>query len=150
MSVEIEHKYLVKDDSYKGEAFKKLNIKQGYLNRSPERTVRIRIIDDKGYITIKGKNKGDFRHEFEYEIPYTDAIQIFKMAESGKIEKTRYLVNYRGLVWEVDEFHGDLNGVVVAEVELPDSNWKYQKPSFIGQDITGDPKYYNSNLSKFT
>lgn len=147
MAIEIEHKYLVINDSYKEMAFEKLHIFQGYLNRSPERTVRIRIVNDKGFLTVKGKNKGEFRHEFEYEIPIEDARQILKMAEPGIVEKIRYLVKYRGLLWEVDEFHGDLNGVKVAEVELPDLNWKYQKPNFIGQDITGNPKYYNSNLS---
>lgn len=148
MAIEIERKYLVNDNSYKSLSFKKIEIKQGYLNRSPERTVRIRIVDDKGYLTVKGKNKGEKRQEFEYEIPYTDACEILKLAEPGIVEKTRYLVNYRSLIWEIDEFKGPLNGIVIAEVELPEEGWRFVKPPFIGEDITGEPKFYNSNLSK--
>lgn len=147
MAFEIEHKYLVKDDRYKELAFKKVKIRQGYLNRSPDRTVRIRTVDDKGYLTVKGRNTGDKRLEFEYEIPYKDALHILQLAEPGIVMKTRYLVKYDSLIWEVDEFHGSLEGVVIAEVELPESRHDYEKPEFIGEEITGDPKYYNSNLS---
>ena len=124
----------------------KVNIKQGYLNRNPDRTVRIRTLGNKGFLTVKGRNSGDVRLEFEYEIPWHDAEEILKLAEPGLIEKTRYIVPYEDLLWEVDEFHGNLKGVIVAEVELPDNGKEYKKPPFVGSDITGDPAYYNSNL----
>ena len=146
MAFEIEHKYLVVNDSYRELATKKENIRQGYLNRNPDRTVRIRVMDDKGFLTVKGRNHGEHRLEFEYEIPLHDAEEILRLSEPGIVEKTRYYVPYDGMVWEVDEFHGSLNGVVVAEVEIPEVGTTYNKPSFIGQDITGDPKFYNSNL----
>lgn len=146
MAYEIEHKYLVINDSYKQMAFKTLKIRQGYLNRSPDRTVRIRTVNDKGYLTVKGRNKGDKRLEFEYEIPYSDALHIFQLAEPGIVIKTRYLVKYDSLIWEVDEFQGKLSGVVVAEVEIPESGINYEKPPFVGTNITGDVRYYNSNL----
>ena len=146
MGVEIEHKYLVVNDSYKGMATGKVEIRQGYLNRNPDRTVRIRKMGDKGFITVKGRNKGELRLEFEYEIPCHDAEEILKLAEPGIVEKTRYFIPYSGLLWEVDEFHGSLGGVTVAEVELTEVDITYQKPPWIGEDITGNPKYYNSNL----
>lgn len=146
MAVEIEHKYLVINDSYKGMATGSVDIRQGYLNRNPDRTVRVRTMGTKGFLTVKSRNHGAKRLEFEYEIPHHDAVEILKLAQPGLIEKTRYLVPYDGLLWEVDEFHGSLAGVVVAEVELPDNDVCYKKPSFIGEDITGNPSYYNSNL----
>lgn len=124
----------------------KVAIAQGYLNRDPDRIVRVRTMGNKGFLTIKSRNHGAKRLEFEYEIPYEDAREILKLAEPGIVEKTRYYVPFDGLNWEVDEFHGSQNGVVVAEVELPDTDHSYIKPSFIGADITGDPAYYNSNL----
>ncbi|MCH5228808.1 MAG: CYTH domain-containing protein [Muribaculaceae bacterium] len=147
MAYEIEHKYLVINDLYKAMATGKLLIRQGYLNRNPDRTVRVRTMGEKGFITIKSRTHDAKRLEFEYEIPAGDASEILKLAEPGIVEKTRYIVPYEGLLWEVDEFHGSLNGVVVAEVELPDNEIEYSKPPFIGEDITGDPQYYNSNLS---
>ena len=146
MAYEIEHKYLVVNDSYKDMATGKVEIKQGYLNRNPERTVRIRTVVKRGFLTVKNKNHGTKRLEFEYEIPFHDAEEIFKFAEPGIVEKTRYLVPYAGFLWEVDEFHGSLQGVVVTEIELADTETEYEKPSFVGADITGDPAYYNSNL----
>ena len=146
MAVEIEHKYLVCEDSYKEMAVGKVEICQGYLNRNPDRTVRIRTVGNKGYLTVKGRNAGDFRLEFEYEIPLSDAEEILKLAEPGMVQKTRWMVPYEGLLWEVDEFHGALQGVVVAEVELPEKGISYSKPEFIGKDITGNPTYYNSNM----
>lgn len=148
MAFEIEHKYLVINDSYRQMATGKLDIRQGYLNRNPDRTVRIRTIGYKGFLTVKGRNKGETRLEFEYEIPYVEADEILNMAEPGIVEKTRYIVPFQGLVWEVDEFHGSLRGVVVAEVELPETEMVYEKPPFVGEDITGNAAYYNSNLSK--
>lgn len=146
MAIEIEHKYLVVNDAYKKMATAELHIRQGYLNRNPDRTVRVRTINDKGYLTVKGRNQGEHRLEFEYEIPFYDAEEILKLAEPGIVEKTRFVVPFSGLLWEVDEFHGDLTGVVVAEIELPAKGFSYKKPAFIGKEITGDPAYYNSNL----
>ena len=146
MAFEIEHKYLVDNDSYKEMATGKLEIRQGYLNRNPDRTVRVRTMGSKGFLTVKSRNHGDKRLEFEYEIPDHDAIEMLKLAEPGIVEKTRYIIPYGNLIWEVDEFHGSLKGVVVAEVEIPETDTIYEKPPFIGVDITGNPAYYNSNL----
>lgn len=146
MAYEIEHKYLVINDSYRQMATGKVAIRQGYLNRNPDRTVRVRTMGEKGFLTVKSRNHGAKRLEFEYEIPGRDAEEILKLAEPGIVEKTRYIVPFGGLLWEVDEFHGSLNGVTVAEVELPDDGHSYEKPPFIGEDITGNPQFYNSNL----
>lgn len=147
MAYEIEHKYLVINDLYKELATGKVEINQGYLNRDPDRTVRVRTLGHKGFLTVKSRNHGAKRLEFEYEIPYDDAVQILKLAQPGLVEKTRYMVPFGGLIWEVDEFHGSLEGVSVAEVELPENDIPYDLPPFIGEDITGNPAYYNSNLS---
>lgn len=146
MAYEIEHKYLVVNDSYKEMATGKVDIRQGYLNRNPDRTVRVRLVGNKGFLTVKSRNHGAERLEFEYEIPAHDAVEIIKLAQPGIIEKTRYIVPFGGYLWEVDEFHGSLHGVVVAEVELPNNETPYNLPPFVGDNITGDPKYYNSNL----
>lgn len=147
MAYEIEHKYLVKDDSFKEMAYEVVEIRQGYLNRLPERTVRVRTFNDRGYITVKGKNHGDVRLEFEYEVPLKDAKEMLSLCEPGILDKTRYKVRFGELVWEVDEYHGAKEGLVVAEVEIPESGYKYEVPSFVGENVTGDPRYYNSNLS---
>lgn len=146
MAFEIEHKYLVINDSYKKMATGHVAIRQGYLNRNPDRTVRVRTLGHNGFLTVKSRNHGAKRLEFEYEIPYKDAEEILKLAEPGIVEKIRYIVPFEGLVWEVDEFLGSLSGVTVAEVELPDTEISYPKPPFIGEDITGNPAFYNSNL----
>lgn len=148
MALEIEHKYLVKDTSYKSLAFEKVEIRQGYLNRLPERTVRVRTVDSHGYLTVKGKNTGDMRHEYEYEIPYNDAAEMLQMCEPGILDKTRYKVRFSNLVWEIDEYHGAREGLTVAEVEIPESGYDYEKPLFIGENVTGDPRYYNSNIGR--
>ncbi|MDE5887728.1 MAG: CYTH domain-containing protein [Muribaculaceae bacterium] len=146
MALEIEHKYLVSDESFREEASEVHLIRQGYLNRTPERTVRIRILDEKGYITVKGKNKGDKRHEFEYEIPLSDAEKMLDMCLPGVIEKKRHIVIFKGFRWEIDEFFGNRLGLITAEIELPSSDTVYPLPSFVGDNITGNSKYYNSNL----
>lgn len=144
--LEIEHKYLVINDSYKNMAKSHREIRQGYLNRKPERTVRVRTVGQSGYLTVKGKNSGDTRLEFEYEIPLEDALKMLELCEPGIIVKTRYIVDFGGMTWEVDEYHGDREGLVVAEIELPYSGYKYELPSFVGENVTGDSRYYNSNL----
>ena len=146
MAYEIEHKYLVINDKFREMAKGKVTIRQGYLNRNPDRTVRVRTMGEKGFITIKSRNHGAKRVEFEYEIPFNDALQILKLAEPGIIEKTRWIVPFKGLIWEVDEFHGSQKGVIIAEVEIPDDGHCYEKPPFIGEDISGKPEFYNSNM----
>lgn len=146
MGVEIERKYLVKDSSYKAIAKCKSHIVQGYLCREPERTVRVRIRDSKGYITIKGLNHGMMRLEFEYEIPKHDAEEILGLCNGKILDKTRYIVEYGGFEWEIDEFNNLNDNLVVAEVELPSVNSTVSLPPFIGEEVTGNPKYYNSML----
>lgn len=146
MGMEIEHKFLVKDNSYKDAASKKSEIKQGFLSRARERTVRVRVRDDKGYITVKGIGSGAAHPEFEYEIPLDDALQMLSLCEPPVIEKTRYIVMHEGNMWEVDEFHSGQEGLVIAELEVPSEEYRFPLPPFIGREVTGDPRYYNSQL----
>ena len=150
MALEIERKFLVLDNSYKHEAFASSHIRQGYICSERGRTVRIRIRDDRAYITIKGPspNGGLSRYEFEQEIPMADAEQLMLLCEPGIIDKTRWLVKSGKHTFEVDEFHGDNDGLVMAEVELSAENETFEKPHFIGQEVTGDRRYYNSQLRK--
>lgn len=148
MATEIEHKFLVANDGYRTMAAHSVEIEQGYLSRDPERTVRVRIKGDHGYITVKGKNAGDARLEFEYEIPLADARAILGLCIPPVISKRRWIVPYEGYIWEVDEFHGSLSPLIVAEIELPSSDTRYILPPFVGENVTGDPSYYNSNLGK--
>lgn len=115
MALEIERKFIVNDDSFRQIAYKSISIRQGYLSRIPERTIRVRTIDDKGFLTIKGKNIGIVRNEFEYEIPLADALEILTMCVPPILEKTRYLIKYDNLTWEVDEFHGARQGLIMQK-----------------------------------
>ena len=148
MAQEIERKFLVLDDSFKHEAFSKSHIQQGYLCSERGRTVRVRIRDERAYLTIKGpsENGGLSRYEFEYEIPLEDARQMMQFCEPGIIDNTRWLVKSGKHTFEVDEFFGDNEGLVVAEVELAHEEEPYEKPHFIGKEVTGDRRYYNSCL----
>lgn len=146
MAFEIEHKYLVTNENYKNLATSKFHIYQGYLSREPERTVRVRIKTDRAYITVKGKNEGAKRLEFEYEIPKDDALKMLELCLQPILEKVRYNVPYKGKLWEVDEFLGSKKGLTLAEIELLSESETYVKPDFIGENVTGNPKYYNSNL----
>lgn len=146
MSLEIEHKFLVKDNSYKSLASHSVHIFQGYLCKEPERTVRVRIKDDKGFLTIKGKNAGAVRAEFEYEIRLDDAEKLLGMCLPPILEKIRHIVPFEGHIWEVDEFLGNKAGLVTAEIELKSADEEYVLPNFVGENVTGNPKYYNSNL----
>ena len=147
MAKEIERKYLVTDTSYREDAVEKRHIVQAYLNRDPKATVRIRITDDGAYLTIKGKNNGAVRDEWEYAIPVCDARDMIERCATGRvIAKTRYIVPFDGRIWEVDEFGGELEGLTVAEIELPDADALFSLPKFIGNEVTGDPRYYNSSL----
>lgn len=151
MAQEIERKFLVAGD-YKSEAYASVRITQGYLSRVPERVVRVRIKGDKGFITIKGttNDTGLSRFEWEKEIPLADAQSLLKLAEPGVIDKTRHLIkNTDGRhIWEVDEFHGDNEGLVMAEIELESENDLFDKPSWLGKEVTGDKRYYNAYLSE--
>lgn len=147
MATEIEHKYLVTSDEFKQQACSCSEITQGFLSRDPERTVRVRIRDDKGYITIKGKGTGAAHPEFEYEIPLDDARQMLPLCQPPIIEKTRHIVIHKGNRWEVDEFHGQLQGIVLAELEVPNEDYTFPLPPFVGQEVTGDRRYYNSQLA---
>lgn len=146
MATEIEHKFLVMGDTYRLDASEKSEITQGFLSREPGRTVRVRIRDGKGYITIKGRGTGAAHPEFEYEVPLDDAMQMMELCEPPIIEKTRYIVVYDGNKWEIDEFHGSLQGLVIAELEVPSEDYHFTRPPFIGREVTGDRRYYNSQL----
>jgi len=150
MAQEIERKFLVLDDSFKREAFSKSHIRQGYICSERGRTVRIRIRDERAYITIKGpsENGGLSRYEFEQEIPVEEADQLMRLCEPGMIDKVRWLVKSGIHTFEVDEFFGDNEGLVVAEVELHAEDEPYEKPHFIGKEVTGDRRYYNSQLGR--
>ena len=150
MAQEIERKFLVTSDAYKEESAKRTRITQGYLSSVPERTVRVRIKGDKGYITIKGEcnESGTSRYEWEKEIPVEEAEELLQICEPGVIHKTRYEVNVGRFTFEVDEFYGENQGLVVAEVELLNENDHFDKPEWIGAEVTGDVPYYNSMLKK--
>lgn len=150
MSIEIERKFLVKNLNYKQEAYKKVYIKQGFLNSDKERVVRVRLKDDAGFLTIKGKSNasGTSRFEWEKEISVKDAQDLFDLCEQGVIEKYRYLIKKDKYTFEVDEFFGDNKGLLVAEIELSDESEVFEKPEWLGLEVTGQVKYYNSNLSK--
>lgn len=148
MAKEIERKYLVLDKKYKLRAIQAIEISQGYLNRDPLRTVRIRLKGDEAYITVKGCNVGCVRDEWEYSIDPSDAKEMLSRVCDGiVISKTRYIIPFNGLIWEVDEFHNSLDGLTVAEVELPNADYYIgELPEFIGREVTGDVRYYNSSL----
>ena len=148
MALEIERKFLVLDDSYKHEAYASSRIRQGYICSDRGRTVRIRIRDEHAYITIKGPSLdgGLSRYEFEQEIPMDDAEKLMTLCEPGIIDKTRWLVKSGQHTVEVDEFHGENDGLIMAEVELSNPDEKPILPHFIGKEVTGDRRYYNSQL----
>jgi CYTH domain-containing protein len=150
MAQEIERKFLVLNDSYKTESFSHSHIQQGYINSERGRNVRIRIRDEKGYLTIKGPSRdgGLSCYEFEQEIPLEDAKELMTLCEPGIIEKTRWLVRSGNHTFEVDEFFGENAGLVVAEVELTAIDDSVINPAFIGKEVTGDRRYYNSQLRK--
>lgn len=149
MAQEIERKFLVTGD-FKTEAYSQSRIVQGYISSARGRTVRVRIRDGKGYLTIKGASNesGTSRYEWEKEIPLVEAEELMKLCEPGVIDKTRYLVRSGLHVFEIDEFYGENNGLVVAEIELGSEDEVFVKPSFIGEEVTGDIRYYNSQLMK--
>lgn len=145
MALEIERKFLLKEGAWRNE--KGTKYRQGYLNIAKERTVRVRIIDDDGYLTVKGVSRGAVRVEYEYEIPVAEAeAMLDDLCEKPLIEKMRYKIEFHGLVWEADEFFGENLGLLVAEVELESEDQSFVKPEWVGEEVTEDPKYYNANL----
>ena len=146
MAKEIERKFLVKGDAWRDLA-EGVRYRQGYLNSQKERTVRIRTVGDKAVITVKGLTIGCTRLEFEYQIPYADCESMLdNLAEKPLIDKTRYRIPMGQFVWEIDEFHAENNGLIVAEIELPDEDTPFDRPDWIGEEVSSDPRYYNSNL----
>ncbi len=149
MAQEIERKFLVVGD-FKPHSTKQTRITQGYLSSVPERTVRVRVKGDKGFITIKGigNSSGASRYEWEKEIPVSEVQELLNICEPGVIDKTRYHVVVGKHTYEVDEFYGENQGLVVAEIELSAENEAFEKPSWLGTEVTGDVKYFNSMLMK--
>ncbi len=145
MAKEIERKYLVKGDAWRALA-PGVRYRQGYLSTVKERTVRVRTVDDRGYLTVKGITVGATRLEFEYDVPPADAAALLELCEQPLVEKVRYRIPCGGLVWEVDEFEGANRGLVVAECELASEDQRIELPDWIGAEVTGDPRYFNSNL----
>lgn len=148
--IEIERKFLVSSDAFKNDALRKNHIAQGYLNSTPERTVRVRIKGDTGYLTIKGKSNetGLSRFEWEKEIPLEEAKALLLLCEKGIIEKNRYEVQVGKHLFEVDEFFGENEGLLLAEVELQSESEFFEKPHWLGDEVTQDQRYYNSYLSQ--
>lgn len=146
MAVEIERKFLTKDSTWKLGA-EGILYRQGYLSREKGRTVRIRLAGPKAWITIKGPSEGCSRPEFEYPIPAGDATELFRLCDGHLVEKTRHRIPFGGLVWEVDEFHGENSGLIVAELELQSPDQEVPLPPWVGAEVTGDRRYDNSSLS---
>lgn len=149
MAQEIERKFLVKGD-FKPFAYKQTRITQGYISSVPERTVRVRVKGEKGFITIKGigNASGATRYEWEKEIPVAEVQELLQICEPGVIDKTRYQVKAGPHTYEVDEFYGENEGLVVAEIELASENEAFEKPSWLGEEVTGDVRYFNAMLMK--
>lgn len=147
MGKEIERKYLLKGDGWKG--VPGTHYCQGYLNSVKERTVRVRTINDKGFLTVKGISVGATRLEYEYEIPVKDARELLsELCEKPLIEKSRFKVEFGGLIWEIDEFYGENEGLAFCEVELSSEDQVIELPDWVGKEVTCDPRYFNSNLIK--
>lgn len=149
MGIEIERKFLVRSHEYKLE-YSGVKYRQGYLNTDKNRTVRLRTAGEKAFLTIKGITTGASRAEYEYEIPFADCqTMLDTLAEKPLIEKIRYTIPFGGVIWEVDEFLGENQGLVVAEVELQSEDQSFGRPDWVGEEVTADPRYFNSSLSRF-
>lgn len=147
--IEIERKFLTTSDAFKKEAFAQNRITQGYLSSVPERTVRVRIKGDRGFLTIKGRSNesGLSRFEWEKEIPVDEARKLLLLCEKGVIDKTRFEVKFGKHIYEVDEFYGENEGLIVAEIELGSETENFEKPTWLGKEVTNDKRFYNSYLS---
>lgn len=147
MAIEIEHKFLLANDDWRRHIQKSIQYKQGYLSSQPSSSIRIRIANDQAWLNIKSATVGTERLEFEYEIPLPDADEIItSLCSQPLIEKTRHFVPNNGNTWEIDEFEGDNEGLVIAEIELPEAGKTFLKPSWLGAEVTHDLRYYNNNL----
>jgi len=146
MGLEIEKKFLIKNDNWKQFVSEEKEITQGYLNANPNRTVRVRIAGKLGFLTIKSKSKGSVRSEFEYEIPIEDATELIELCEKPILSKTRFIVKFENHKWEIDVFEKENKGLVVAEIELSKEDEFFLTPDWIGKEVTEETKYYNSQL----
>lgn len=147
MGIEIERKFLLRGNDWQAEIVAEKRLRQGFLSTDPERTLRVRLADGQGTLTVKGLTRGCRRMEFEYAIPAEEAARMLdELCLRPLIEKTRYEVAHAGMLWEIDVFSGDNAGLVVAEVELSDEGQVFEMPPWVGPEVTGDPRYYNANL----
>jgi len=146
MPREIERKFLLTDDSWKADVSRAVGMRQGYLNSAPERTVRVRIAGERAYLTVKGPVTGITRPEFEYEIPVAEGLAMMELCEQPVIEKTRFYVDVAPHTWEIDVFSGDNEGLVVAEIELHSEGEDFVREAWLGAEVSGDKRYYNSGL----
>ncbi|MCE4556052.1 CYTH domain-containing protein [Roseateles cellulosilyticus] len=147
MGIEIERKFLVRNDEWRQAAASATRFSQGYLSRDPARTVRVRIAGEAGWLTIKGRTRGATRAEFEYPIPLADAAELLGLCDGPVVEKVRHLCVVDGMTWEVDEFVGANAGLVLAEIELASEQQAFTHPQWLGEDVTGDGRYVNANLA---
>ena len=148
MAIEIEHKFLLVNDSWRQQTIHSVNYKQGYLSALPTSSIRVRVSGERAWFNIKSATVGTQRQEYEYEIPLEDAHEILDtLCKKPLIEKTRYFIRSGDLTWEIDEFHGDNQGLVVAEIELPDVDTVFHKPDWLGEEVSHDKRYYNNNLA---
>ncbi|EIC21321.1 CYTH domain-containing protein [Thiorhodovibrio frisius] len=149
MAIEIERKFLVKDDSWRARVESESRIRQGYLSADARLTLRVRVRDDQAYLTLKGATKGIARSEFEYGIPPADAeAMLAEFAQGPLIDKRRYLLHEGGWLWEVDEFAGENQGLVLAEIELPSADQAFSRPDWLGAEVSDDPRYFNASLAR--
>jgi adenylate cyclase len=146
MAYEIERKFLLINEQWRDEVEKSFTLRQGYLSTNPDATVRIRIKNEQATLTIKSKNIGIRRNEFEYQIPTEEAQQLLALCEGPLIEKIRYTICRGNHTWEIDEFSGDNTGLILAEIELTHEDDAFEKPTWVGDEVSGDVRYYNSNL----
>ena len=147
MAQEIERKFRVANDDWRAMASSSSSLKQGYLSSSAEATVRVRLEDNLGTLTIKSKTKGITRNEFEYAIPAQEAKELLMLCREPLIEKTRYRIPHENHTWEIDVFEGDNDGLIIAEIELTSEDDYFAKPQWLGEEVSGDSRYYNSNLA---
>lgn len=149
MALEIERKFLVRDDSWRTQVTRAVRIRQGYLNQARGCSVRVRSASGRGWLNIKSVTIGTMRHEYEYEIPYRDAEEMLEaLCQRPLIEKVRHFVHFGGHLWEIDAFEADNEGLIVAEIELSHPEEEFARPSWLGQEVTDDPRYYNTYLAQ--
>jgi adenylate cyclase len=148
MAVEIEHKFLLANTDWRAEVTHSIDYRQGYLSSQPTSSIRVRVSDNHAWLNIKSATIGTHRHEYEYEIPLSDANQILdELCKKPLVEKTRHFVEHDGHIWEIDEFYGANQGLIVAELELSEIGEAFVKPAWLGVEVTHDMRYYNNNLS---